>query len=106
MRAACLWTGWRGCWPRSRPRTPRWPAPPPAAGPTRSSGSGRAALKDDLARAIREEEIRKVDLWTARYRLATVEFAETETDAGALDPFFNPNRPADLEDAERFAILT
>jgi len=64
------------------------------------------ALKDDLARALREEEVRKVDVWTGRYRLATVAFDETETPAGRLDPFFNTNRPEDLEVAERFATLT
>ena len=60
-------------------------------------------LKDDLRRAMMEEEIRKVDVWTARYRLVTVEFSEAETPAGMLDPFFNANRPEDLEEAERFA---
>jgi molybdopterin-guanine dinucleotide biosynthesis protein A len=61
------------------------------------------ALEDDLARAMREEALRKVDVWTARYRLATVDFPEAVTDAGPLDPFFNTNRPEDLERAERFA---
>ena len=57
-----------------------------------------AALREDLRRAMVEEEIRKVDRWTARYRLATVDFPETET---GLDPFFNTNRPEDLDAAER-----
>ena len=60
-------------------------------------------LEKDLARAMTEEGIRKVDVWTARYRLATVEFPDLETPAGALDPFFNTNRPEDLAEAERFA---
>ena len=38
-----------------------------------------------------EEEIRKVDVWTARYRLATVEFPNLEGPDGPLDPFFNTN---------------
>ena len=63
------------------------------------------ALKDELAHALREEEVRKVDVWTGRYRLATVAFDEIETPAGPLDPFFNTNRPEDLEVAERFAAL-
>ena len=58
-------------------------------------------LADDLRRAMVEEEIRKVDAWTGRYRLATVAFAEVATPVGPLDPFFNTNRPADLEAAER-----
>lgn len=53
-------------------------------------------LASDLRRAIVEEDIRKVDVWTARYVLAEVDFA-TESH----DPFFNANRPEDLEAAER-----
>jgi len=54
------------------------------------------ALAGALRRAMVEEDIRKVDVWTGRYRLTTVEFS---TDP--YDPFFNANRPADLEAAER-----
>lgn len=60
------------------------------------------ALREDLRRAMVEEEIRKVDLWTARYNLVEVEFPDTGTAAGPLDPFFNTNRPEDLEEAERY----
>ena len=60
-------------------------------------------LKDELAHYLRREEGRKVDSWTGRYRLATVDFAPLETAAGPLDPFFNANRPDDLVEAERFA---
>lgn len=52
-----------------------------------------------LAAALRtamDEGVRKVDIWTARYRLAEVEFS-----AVPLDPFFNTNRPEDLAEAER-----
>jgi molybdopterin-guanine dinucleotide biosynthesis protein A len=52
-------------------------------------------LRASLRRAIVEEEIRKVDQWTARYRLATVAFADRP-----IDPFFNANRPEDLDRAE------
>jgi molybdopterin-guanine dinucleotide biosynthesis protein A len=44
--------------------------------------------------------LRKVDLWTARYKLVEVEFA-----AEPVDPFFNANRPEDLAEAERLAAL-
>ncbi len=54
------------------------------------------ALREELRRAMLEEDIRKVDVWTARYRVATVEFA-----ARPFDPFFNANRPDDLAEAER-----
>lgn len=59
-------------------------------------------LREALRRAMVEEEIRKVDLWTARYKLVEVEFPDMETAAGQLDPFFNTNRPEDLEEAGRY----
>jgi molybdenum cofactor guanylyltransferase len=51
-------------------------------------------LREDLRRALVEDEIRKVDLFTARYRLAVVSFPEAP-----VDPFFNANRPEDFEAA-------
>ena len=51
-------------------------------------------LRDDLRRALVDQAIRKVDLWTVRHRLATVPFADYP-----VDPFFNANRPEDLETA-------
>jgi molybdopterin-guanine dinucleotide biosynthesis protein A len=54
------------------------------------------ALATDLRHALVEEGVRKVDVWTARYRVAIVEFA-FET----VDPFFNANRPEDLAAAEQ-----
>ena len=57
-------------------------------------------LQDELRHAMLEEEIRKVDIWTARYRLATVDFPDIELNGRTVDPFFNTNRPEDLEEAE------
>ena len=51
-------------------------------------------LREDLRRAIVDDRIRKVDEWTARHRLVTVPFADRP-----IDPFFNANRPEDLEAA-------
>ena len=51
-------------------------------------------LRDDLRRAVVDQGIRKVDLWTARHRLATVSFP-----VQPVDPFFNANQPEDLETA-------
>jgi molybdopterin-guanine dinucleotide biosynthesis protein A len=51
-------------------------------------------LREALRRALTAEGIRKVDVWTQRYRLATVEFADRP-----VDPFFNANRPEDLDRA-------
>lgn len=53
-------------------------------------------LADELEAAMIEEGIRKVDIWTARYRLTTVDFP-----CDPVDPFFNANRPDDLAEAER-----
>ena len=54
-------------------------------------------LREDLRRAVVDETVRKVDRWTARYRLATVPFA---AGPGGIDPFFNANRPEDFQAAE------
>lgn len=53
-------------------------------------------LHDDLRRAMVDEDIRKVDRWTARHKLVQVEFA-----AQPVDPFFNANTPDDIAEAER-----
>ena len=49
-----------------------------------------------VGRAVVEDGVRKVDEWTARHRLVTVSFADRP-----LDPFFNANRPEDLETAAK-----
>lgn len=53
-------------------------------------------LAGDLRRAMIDDEMRKIDRWTARYRLVEVDFA-TEP----FDPFFNINDPDNLAEAER-----
>ena len=53
-------------------------------------------LREELRHALVEEDLRKVDLWTARYKLAQVPF-----DEGEIDPFFNTNRLEDLTEAEQ-----
>jgi molybdopterin-guanine dinucleotide biosynthesis protein A len=52
----------------------------------------RAALRD----AMTVENIRKVDRWTGQYKLSVVDFT-----VESYDPFFNVNRPEDLERAEQ-----
>jgi molybdenum cofactor guanylyltransferase len=54
------------------------------------------ALAPELRRALTEEEMRKIDRWTARYDLVEVDFP-TEP----FDPFFNVNDPGNLAEAER-----
>jgi molybdopterin-guanine dinucleotide biosynthesis protein A len=54
-------------------------------------------LAAELRHALVEEDIRKVDIWTARYDLAQADF-----DGDNVDPFFNVNRPDDFATAETF----
>jgi len=54
------------------------------------------SLAEELREAMLAEEVRKVDVFTARYKLAVVDWPQ-----GAGDPFFNANRPEDLAEAER-----
>lgn len=56
------------------------------------------ALVDDLRRALVEEDLRKIDRWTARHGCA-----EAEWPIDPVDPFFNANAPDDLAEAERLA---
>jgi len=63
-------------------------------------GLWRPALLDDLRRALIEEDERKIDRFAGRYRVAEVAFA---TDP--FDPFFNVNRPEDLDEALRLSEL-
>ena len=51
-------------------------------------------LRDDLRRAVVDQGIRKVDLWTTRHKVVTVSFPDQP-----VDPFFNANRAEDLETA-------
>jgi len=57
-------------------------------------------VREELRHALVVEDIRKIDRWTARYRLATVTWP-TEP----LDPFFNANTMDDIAEAERLARL-
>ncbi len=63
-------------------------------------GLWSVGLREELRHALVVEDIRKIDRWTARYRLATVTWP-TEP----LDPFFNANTMDDIAEAERLAVL-
>ena len=52
-------------------------------------------LADDLRRAMVDEEVRKIDSWTAHYKLVEVDFS-----VKPFDPFFNVNAPEHLVEAE------
>ncbi len=57
-------------------------------------------LRDELRHALVVEDIRKIDRWTARYKLATVSWP-----TAPVDPFFNANTVEDVAEAERLAAL-
>ena len=63
-------------------------------------GLWKVNLRDELRHALIDEDVRKIDRWTARYPLATVSWPTTP-----LDPFFNANTVDDIADAERLAAL-
>ena len=60
----------------------------------------RVALREDLRHALIREDLRKIEVWTARHGIAIAEWP-----ANPLDPFFNVNTPEDAAEAERLATL-
>ena len=56
------------------------------------------ALREDLRKALLEENLRKIESWTARHGIAVADWRATP-----VDPFFNVNTPADAAEAERIA---
>jgi molybdopterin-guanine dinucleotide biosynthesis protein A len=63
-------------------------------------GLWSVALREELRHALVGEDVRKIDRWTARYKLATVTWP-----TAPLDPFFNANTMDDIAEAERLAAL-
>ena len=63
-------------------------------------GLWKVSLRDALRHALVVEECRKIDRWTARYRLVTTQWPVTP-----VDPFFNANTPDDVAEAEALARL-
>src|SRR6059058_5814929 len=63
-------------------------------------GLWSVALREKLRHALVVEDIRKIDRWTARYKLATVTWP-----TAPLDPFFNANTMDDIAEAERLAVM-
>jgi molybdopterin-guanine dinucleotide biosynthesis protein A len=63
-------------------------------------GLWSVALRDELRHALVVEDIRRIDRWTARYKLATVSWPTVP-----LDPFFNANTKDDIAEADRLAAL-
>jgi molybdopterin-guanine dinucleotide biosynthesis protein A len=63
-------------------------------------GLWSVSLREELRHALVKEDIRKIDRWTARYKLATVTWP-----VEPLDPFFNANTMDDIAEADRLAEL-
>ena len=63
-------------------------------------GLWKVSLREALRHALVVEECRKIDRWTARYRLVTTRWPVTP-----VDPFFNANTPDDVAEAEALARL-
>ena len=58
----------------------------------------QVALREDLRRALTVEDLRKIEVWTARHGVALADWP-TEP----VDPFFNVNTPEDVAMATRLA---
>ena len=54
------------------------------------------ALRADLRQALVVEDLRKIEVWTARHGIAIAEWPATP-----VDPFFNVNTPEDAARAEK-----
>jgi len=59
-------------------------------------GLWQVSLREDLRHALTVEGERKIDRWTARHGVVSVDWP-----IEPVDPFFNANRPDDLDEAER-----
>jgi molybdopterin-guanine dinucleotide biosynthesis protein A len=57
------------------------------------------ALRGDLRRAVTEEGLRKIEIWTARHGVALADWPSEP-----VDPFFNVNTLEDVAAAERLAV--
>jgi molybdopterin-guanine dinucleotide biosynthesis protein A len=63
-----------------------------------AAGLWPVALREDLRKALVEESLHKIEIWTARHGVAIAEWP-----AHPVDPFFNVNTPEDVAEAERSA---
>ena len=57
------------------------------------------ALRADLRKALVEEGLRKIEVWTGRHGVAIADWPPEP-----IDPFFNVNTPEDAERATRIAL--
>ena len=58
------------------------------------------ALRNDLRHALVVEDLRKIEVWTARHGIAIADWKPEP-----VDPFFNVNTPDDAAEAERLVRM-
>ena len=56
------------------------------------------ALREDLRKALFDEGLHKIEIWTARHGIAIADWPDQP-----IDPFFNVNTPEDAAKAEKIA---
>jgi molybdopterin-guanine dinucleotide biosynthesis protein A len=61
-------------------------------------GLWRVDLRDDLRHALTVEDLRKIEIWSARHGVAIASWPDQP-----IDPFFNVNTPDDVATADRVA---
>ncbi|MBV8747684.1 MAG: molybdenum cofactor guanylyltransferase MobA [Xanthobacteraceae bacterium] len=61
-------------------------------------GLWRVDLREDLRHALTVEDLRKIEIWTARHGVAIASWPDQP-----IDPFFNVNTPDDVVTADRVA---
>ena len=61
-------------------------------------GLWRVDLREDLRHALTVEDLRKIEIWTARHGVAIASWPDQP-----IDPFFNVNTPDDVTTADRVA---
>jgi len=57
------------------------------------------ALRENLRKALVQDDLRKIEVWTAQHGVAIADWS-----AEPVDPFFNVNTPEDAEHAARIAL--
>lgn len=65
------------------------------------AGLWPVGLRADLRRALVDEDLHKIEVWTARHGIAIAEWPDRP-----IDPFFNVNTPEDMARANEVALQT
>ena len=58
------------------------------------------ALRENIRKALTEEGLRKIDLWTTRHGCGIADWPDQP-----VDPFFNVNTPEDAAKAQELAAV-